>query len=265
MRASKALLLSCVALAAIAPSGIAHFRLMEPASWLQENQLGDPQKLGPCGGTSADPGKPSGSVTSVQGGEKLHLKIQLRRRNLWVTASVSDPSRRGSEVELPAGWIEGSLLIFVSVIEEWSAVGLIVEGGLGPRPSFSKKGSLWRSPDKFPASVHMLSTCFRIVFGVRSDAARDSRNGRNRISSCSPGSRSFQPHPGAGPAVQVPAVMFKVVMRRGGGAVYFRSSRFHHLPLHAATHHNSKSMPSFSGIFFGRPAAVPTVRASGSR
>jgi hypothetical protein len=76
MRASKALLLSCVALAAIAPSGIAHFRLMEPASWLQENQLGDPQKLGPCGGTSADPGKPSGSVTSVQGGEKLHLKIQ---------------------------------------------------------------------------------------------------------------------------------------------------------------------------------------------
>jgi hypothetical protein len=32
--------------------------------------------MGPCGGTSADPGKPSGAVTSVQGGDKLHIKIQ---------------------------------------------------------------------------------------------------------------------------------------------------------------------------------------------
>jgi hypothetical protein len=76
MRTSNALLLSCVALAATAPNGIAHFRLLAPASWLQENQLGDPQKQGPCGGTSADPGKPTGSVTTVQGGEKLHIKIQ---------------------------------------------------------------------------------------------------------------------------------------------------------------------------------------------
>jgi hypothetical protein len=76
VRASKTLLLGSLALAVIAPNGFAHCRLMEPASWLQENQLGDPQKMGPCGGTSADAGKPSGSVTTVQGGEKLHIKIQ---------------------------------------------------------------------------------------------------------------------------------------------------------------------------------------------
>ncbi len=65
------------ALAAIAPSGIAHFGLLEPASWLQENQLGDPGKRwAPCGGTSADPGKPTDKITTVQGGEKLHVKIQ---------------------------------------------------------------------------------------------------------------------------------------------------------------------------------------------
>ena len=76
MRGLKALLFGAAALAAIAPSGIAHFRLLEPASWLQENQLGDPQKMAPCGGTSTDPGKPTDAVTSVQGGDKLHIKIQ---------------------------------------------------------------------------------------------------------------------------------------------------------------------------------------------
>ena len=62
-------------LVALAPLGIAHFRLVEPASWIQENQLGDPQKAGPCGGTSADPGMPTGKVTTVQGGDRLHLRI----------------------------------------------------------------------------------------------------------------------------------------------------------------------------------------------
>jgi hypothetical protein len=60
----------------LTPAGIAHFRLLEPASWLQEGPLGDPQWLGPCGGTSADPGKPTGLVTSVRGGDKLHIKVQ---------------------------------------------------------------------------------------------------------------------------------------------------------------------------------------------
>src|SRR5262245_19999979 len=53
----------------------AHFRLLEPPSWLVENQLGDPQKLGPCGGTSANPGTPSGIVMPVTGGSKLPVKL----------------------------------------------------------------------------------------------------------------------------------------------------------------------------------------------
>jgi hypothetical protein len=69
-------LLGSAAVAVLATQGLAHFRLIEPASWLQEAQNGDPQKMGPCGGTSADPGKPSGSVTTVQGGDKLHIKLQ---------------------------------------------------------------------------------------------------------------------------------------------------------------------------------------------
>ncbi len=54
----------------------AHFRLLAPASWLVENQLGDPQKAAPCGGTNTDFGKPTYAVTDVRGGSSLHIKVQ---------------------------------------------------------------------------------------------------------------------------------------------------------------------------------------------
>ena len=53
----------------------AHFKLMEPASWLIEDDRGDPQKAGPCGGTNTDYGKPSYAVTQAVGGSRLHLKV----------------------------------------------------------------------------------------------------------------------------------------------------------------------------------------------
>jgi hypothetical protein len=76
LKLSQNLLFGIVALTLLAPYTAAHFRLLEPASWLEESQLGDPQKMAPCGGTSADPGKPTGAVTNVQGGEKLHIKLR---------------------------------------------------------------------------------------------------------------------------------------------------------------------------------------------
>jgi len=52
---------SWLALGLIAVPGLsqAHFRLLAPASWIVENQLGDPQKAAPCGGTNTDFGKPT--------------------------------------------------------------------------------------------------------------------------------------------------------------------------------------------------------------
>src|SRR5947209_12036426 len=76
MRVFQTLVFGSMALAVLAPRGNAHFRLLAPLSWIEEAQNGDPQKMGPCGGTSADPGKPTAAVTNVQGGDKLHLKIQ---------------------------------------------------------------------------------------------------------------------------------------------------------------------------------------------
>jgi hypothetical protein len=54
----------------------AHFKLLEPASWLIEDNRGDPQKAGPCGGTNIDYGKPSYIIGKAVGGQKLHLKVQ---------------------------------------------------------------------------------------------------------------------------------------------------------------------------------------------
>jgi hypothetical protein len=54
----------------------AHFKLVEPASWLVENERGDPQKAGPCGGSNTDWGKPSYAVSKAVGGQKLHIKVQ---------------------------------------------------------------------------------------------------------------------------------------------------------------------------------------------
>ncbi len=63
-------------LALVPLSASAHFRLLAPASWIEENALGDPQKAAPCGGTNADFGKPTWAVTPVVGGSLLHVKVQ---------------------------------------------------------------------------------------------------------------------------------------------------------------------------------------------
>ena len=70
------------AAAFLPPFASAHFKLLAPDSAIVENNLGDPQKLGPCGGVSANakgganPGTPSNLVTKAVGGSKVHLKVQ---------------------------------------------------------------------------------------------------------------------------------------------------------------------------------------------
>src|SRR3954471_17004459 len=61
---------------AASTAAFAHFKLVEPGSWIVEDDRGDPQKAGPCGGTNADYGKPSFIVSKATGGSKLHLKVQ---------------------------------------------------------------------------------------------------------------------------------------------------------------------------------------------
>jgi hypothetical protein len=94
----------------IATTANAHFKLMEPASWIDEDERGDPQKLAPCGGTIDNPGIRSGAVTTVTGGTMLkivvdetiyhpgHFRIALARRPNWLPAdpvATMVPSERG--------------------------------------------------------------------------------------------------------------------------------------------------------------------------
>jgi len=74
MRTLSALVVAGVL--AVPMVGSAHFKLLEPASWLVEDNRGDPQKSGPCGGSNTDWGKPSYAVTKVTGGSSLHIKVQ---------------------------------------------------------------------------------------------------------------------------------------------------------------------------------------------
>jgi len=84
------------ALALLPGMAQAHFRLEAPASWIEEDERGDPQKMAPCGGTVADGGTRSGQVTEVQGGSEIrlaivetiyhpgHYRVALARRINWL-------------------------------------------------------------------------------------------------------------------------------------------------------------------------------------
>src|SRR5436190_3195470 len=77
MNIRTAAALSAAAIAVLAPSlAAAHFILQTPKSWIVENNLGDPQKAGPCGGTSANKGDATNAVTEVMGGELLRITVK---------------------------------------------------------------------------------------------------------------------------------------------------------------------------------------------
>src|SRR4051812_42481240 len=99
MKPSTSLRLSAALLATLPVVAHAHFKLIEPASWIVEDDRGDPQKAGPCGGTNADWGKPSYAVTKAVGGSMLHVKVQetvYHPGHYRVALAVNSPA------ELPA-------------------------------------------------------------------------------------------------------------------------------------------------------------------
>ena len=77
------LLIAALAAACVSATAHAHFVLVSPAAALIQNRLGDPQKIAPCGGVSANPargtpanpGVPSGAVTNIKGGTMFHLLL----------------------------------------------------------------------------------------------------------------------------------------------------------------------------------------------
>lgn len=79
----RTLLIVVASVATLATGVDAHFVLVSPAASSVQNRLGDPQKMGPCGGVSANPargtpanlGVPTGAVTEMKGGTTFHLLV----------------------------------------------------------------------------------------------------------------------------------------------------------------------------------------------
>ena len=87
----KQLVCAIAAVGCLFTTADAHFVLISPAASLGQNRLGDPQKIAPCGGVSANPGRgtpanpgvPSGAVTNVKGGTMLPLMVQEADLSSW--------------------------------------------------------------------------------------------------------------------------------------------------------------------------------------
>jgi Lytic polysaccharide mono-oxygenase, cellulose-degrading len=73
MRLIGALFLAVVTASVTTTATDAHFKLIEPASWIVENERGDPQKAAPCGADAK--AEMSKALTPVKGGSLLHLKL----------------------------------------------------------------------------------------------------------------------------------------------------------------------------------------------
>ncbi len=131
-----------------------HFKLLEPAEWVKTNELGDPQKMGPCGG---DP-RGNGSLlinasTKISGGSKLYLKIQetvFHSGHYRVALAVN------SRTDLPPDPV---------VTERWTEVGPF---------------STWAQVQSPPQIQYSLTACFRTT----PNRASRRRNGSIRTQCC---------------------------------------------------------------------------------
>lgn len=72
-RSLTAAALVAAACTVVAPAAEAHFVLKTPASWMSQDVLGNPQKLGPCGDDAG--GTVTGEVTSFAAGETITITI----------------------------------------------------------------------------------------------------------------------------------------------------------------------------------------------
>jgi hypothetical protein len=79
----RRLLIVLASIATLVTGLDAHFVLVSPAASTVQNRLGDPQKIGPCGGVSANaargtppnPGVPTNAITEMKGGATFHLLL----------------------------------------------------------------------------------------------------------------------------------------------------------------------------------------------
>ena len=110
-----------VALTAQQASTFAHFKLLEPASWINSDQRGDPQKVGPCGGDPKGENEKllTSAITKVTGGSKLHLKIQ---ETIFHSGHYRVALAVNSRTELPPDPVTAEKYTERGVYSVWGAI-----------------------------------------------------------------------------------------------------------------------------------------------
>jgi len=95
--------LVAVGILVLAPSPAnAHFILMEPASWMTQDSLGFPEKLGPCG--DEEGGTPTGTVTAYHPGDTVTFTVSevVYHPGHYRIALATDPSMLPAEPTVTA-------------------------------------------------------------------------------------------------------------------------------------------------------------------
>lgn len=152
-RTSGGLLLA-VAVATLALSGApeAHFRLLSPASWINANDLGDPQKVGPCGGDPKGDNEKllSHAVTKVTGGTLLHLKIQetiFHSGHYRVALAVNSRTELPPDPYTVERWTENGLYSVWGQIQSPPQIPVLADGLF---PHYPKPGEPASARPKTP-------------------------------------------------------------------------------------------------------------------
>lgn len=151
MRRSLLAALAAGCFAAIALPAAAHFVLVEPNGWLVENQLGDPQKLGPCGGTSKDPGTPTHIVNQARGGDMLKIRVEetvFHPGHYRVALAVKDRSELPADPEIMTrDTPRGPMSVSAKIAD---AAPPIIADGLFVHTTAPKKGEIFETEVKLP-------------------------------------------------------------------------------------------------------------------
>lgn len=132
MKHASRFLLACAAAVVVAPAvASAHFKLLEPASWLIESDRGDPQKAGPCGGSNTDWGKPSYIVGKAMGGQTLHLKVQetiYHPGHYRVALAVNSPTELPADPQVTTRDTEKGPFSVSAVIQNPPQIPVLADG-----------------------------------------------------------------------------------------------------------------------------------------
>lgn len=150
MRLSAAVLIA-LGVTAVSSQAWSHFKLVEPATTLNQDDRGDPQKKGPCGGTSQDPGTPSGAVTSVKGGQMLHIKIAetIYHPGHYRIALARTPDKLPADPETVTRETEKGL-VAVSAAIEASPKPPVLADGLFVKTERIPNGTIWETDVRVP-------------------------------------------------------------------------------------------------------------------